>query len=359
MGGRNVILLGPLPPPYGGVSIFMDALVEHLREAGVGFRLWALHGDPQGAGDGTRLVRHRRLGTLSALLREGRSARIVDTTHFHLEYPNAVLLPPWLALKRLLGFEWVKYVLDGSLPERQARFTPAQRLLFRAALRGVDELVVVSEELRRWFEDELGFGRKVTVVPCLLPFTQRDFEAELPAESLAALGPYLARPRRVCSIGVFIPPYGFRETAEAVERLRAETGEDVGLALVDGTFARDEAYRAEVLRGRDWVTVVENLPNRGVYRLLRRSDAFVRGVAREGYGISRVEATWCGLPVVATARGETRGMLLFEPGDVGALAGQLRRALFDPPAAEVGRWAETFRREAEENLRAFRAAAGL
>jgi glycosyltransferase involved in cell wall biosynthesis len=357
MSGRKVILLGPLPPPYGGVSIFMDALAEHLKGAGV--RVWALYGDAGRAAAGTRFVRHRRLGTLSGLLSEGRAARIVDATHFHLEYPNAVLLPPWLALKKLLGFEWVKYVLDATLPERHARFSPARRLLFSAALDGIDEFIVVSEELRRWLEDVLEVSQRVTVIPCLLPFTRRAGEAELPPQTRAALAPYFGRARRVCSIGVFIRTYGFRETAAAIERLRAETGEDIGLALIDGDFARDELYRAEVLRGRDWITTIENLPNHGVHRVLRHSDAFVRGVWQESYGISRVEATWCGLPVVATACGETRGMLLFEAGDAVSLAAQLRRALFDPPAREVSHWAETFRREAEENLTAFKAAAGL
>jgi glycosyltransferase involved in cell wall biosynthesis len=305
MSGRKVILLGPLPPPYGGVSIFIDALVEHLQ--GAGLRVWALYGDASRDAVGTRFIKHRRLGTLSALVSEGRAARIVDATHFHLEYPNAVLLPPWLALKQLLGFEWVKYVLDATLPERYARFTPARRLLFCAALKAIDEFVVVSDELRRWLTDELKIPQKVTVIPCLLPLTRRADEAELPPQTRAALAPYFERGRRVCSIGVFIPTYGFRETAEAVERLRAETGEEIGLLLIDGTFARDEVYRDEVLRGREWITTVENLPNQSVYRVLRQSDAFVRGVWQESYGISRVEATWCGLPVVATRCGETRG----------------------------------------------------
>ncbi len=52
------------------------------------------------------------------LFREGRGARVLDATHFHFEYPNPVLLPLWLACKRVLGFEWHKNVHDGSLPAR-------------------------------------------------------------------------------------------------------------------------------------------------------------------------------------------------------------------------------------------------
>jgi glycosyltransferase involved in cell wall biosynthesis len=347
---RKVILLGPLPPPFGGVSVYLSFLFEYLK--GRAAAVWAYYGDDSYAREGVSFFNHRRLGIVPLLLREGRGARVLDATHFHLEHPNALLLPVWLASKRLLGFEWYKNVLDGTLPARYGDFTPARRLLFRSALRAVDEFVVVGEELRRWLREDLKVRQPITVIPCLLPIPRRHLEAPLDAGTQAALAPYARRAKRVCAVGVFIHEYGFAHVAEAVERLRAETGEDVGLVLLDGTFARDEAYRARVLGGREWVTVLENVPNTGVYQILRRSDAFVRAVVREGYGISRVEATWCGLPVVATRAGETRGMMLYDFGDVAALARQLGAALFAPPSGEVERWARQFRLEAEAHLRA-------
>ena len=354
---RKVVILGPLPPPYGGVSVYTSFLFEHLKSRGV--RAWAYFGDAFEGEPGVRRFRHRRLGLVALAFREGRGARVLDTTHFHLEHPHPLLLPAWLVCKLVLRLHWHKNILDGTLPARHREFTPLRRLLFRLSLRAADEFVVVSEELRRWLVDELEVRRKVTVIPCLLPVPARHLEEELPADATAMLDPYLRRARRVCCVGVFIPDYGFRDAAEAVELLRRETGEDIGLALLDGTFARDEAYRAETLRGRDWITVLENVPNPDVYKIMRRSDAFVRAVAREGYGISRVEALWCGLPVVATATGETRGMLTYDPGDVAALATQLKRALHDPPSTEIARWSEVYRREAEANVRALEVVLGL
>ncbi|HEX8161969.1 MAG TPA: glycosyltransferase family 4 protein [Pyrinomonadaceae bacterium] len=349
---KKVILLGPLPPPYGGVSVYMSTLAEHLRG---GVRVWALFGDRRRPAPHVRFVNHRRFGVTPALLAEGRGARILDATHFHLEYPNKFLLPPWLALKRALGFEWYKNVLDGSLPKRYGGFTRAQKFLFRRAAAAVTEFVVVSEELRRWLEDEIKVTQRVTVIPCLLSIPEGTLGAPLSGATEERVARYARHARRVCSAGVFIPDYGFAHAAEAVERLRAESGEDVGLALLDGTFARDEEYRAGVLRGReDWITVLENVPNPEVYQIMRRSDAFVRGFGSESYGISRVEALWCGVPVVATTAGETRGVLAYEFGDVNELQRQLRRALRDPPREEIGAWAKTYRREAEENLRAIK-----
>jgi len=352
---KKVVLLGPYPPPHGGVSIYVSTLFEHLKTRGL--RLWT-YGDREVLGANVRFMKDKRRDLVPLLLREGRGARISDCTHFLLEYPSA-LVPVWLVLKRLLGFEWVKILHDGSLPARHAAFTRPRRALFRLAAGGVTEFVVVSEELGRWLREELRVTQPVSVVKSLLPVARGDEGDALPEGLEATLADYTRRRLRVCSVGAFIPEYGFLHAARAVERVRLETGEDVGLLLIDGDFAADESYRQEVLRGRPWVTVSKNVAHADVFRVMRRSHAFVRGFGPESYGLSRVEAIWCGLPVVATRAGETRGMLLYDFGDVGALTRQLKRALSGEHARETSAWADTYTREAEENLQAITTKLGL
>jgi glycogen synthase len=352
---KKVVLLGPYPPPHGGVSVYVQTLFDHLK--GRGLRLWA-YGERELRDERVRFMRDKRRELIPLLLREGRGARVADCTHFLFEYPSA-LVPVWVALKRLLGFEWVKILHDGSLPVRHARFGRTRRALFRLAARNVTEFVVVSEELARWLRDEVKVAQPVTHVGSLLPVPYRDAEGELPAEVDELFSDAPRHARRVCSVGVFIPEYGFLHAALAVERLRRETGEDVRLVLVDGGFARDEAYRDEVLGGRGWITVLKNVPHPDVFKILKRCDAFVRGFGLESYGLSRVEALWAGLPVVATRAGETRGMLLYDFGDVDGLTRQLRRALSGGRADETARWADTYAREAEENLKAVAERLGL
>ena len=352
---KKVVLLGPYPPPHGGVSIYVSTLFAHLGARGL--RLWT-YGGREVRGPGVHFMKDKRRDLVPLLVREGRGARVGDCTHFLLEYPSA-LVPVWLALKRLLGFEWVKILHDGSLPARHAAFKPARRALFRLAAGGVTEFVVVSEELGRWLREELRVTQPVSVVKSLLPVARGDDTDTLPAELEASLADYTRRRPRVCSVGAFIPEYGFLHAAEAVGRVRRETGEDVGLLLLDGDFAADDSYREEVLRGRGWVTVSKNVAHADVFRVMRRSHAFVRGFGPESYGLSRVEAIWCGLPVVATRAGETRGMLLYDFGDVAALASQLGRALSGGHARETAAWADRYAREAEENLKAVAAKLGL
>lgn len=333
----------------------MNALLAQLR--GSNIRVWTYTGgkpkDPN-----VRFVAHRRLGTFWALLAEGRRTRILDASHFHLEYPNPLLLPIWLLLKPLLRFEWCKNILDGSLPKRYPQFGAMQRWLFHRGVNAVDEFVVASDKLRRWLQEDINIKQRVTVVPCLLPSTN-EAATLLSSETAELLGRYLSHERRVSSIGVFFPSYGFKHVAEAVEELRQRSGKDIGLVLLDGGFVCDESYRDEVLRERDWITVLEKVPNPEVHQILKRSEVFVRACADESYGISRIEALWAGIPVVATRAGETRGMLLYDFGNVEQLINHLQAVLSDGEPQEMNPWPGFYRKEAEENLQALVKLLGL
>jgi glycosyltransferase involved in cell wall biosynthesis len=343
---RKTVLLGPYPPPYGGVSIYIQTLYDCFKDRGVEF--WTF-GDQEFEGSNIHFMRDKRRDLVPLVWRRGANARIADCTHFLLEYPS-VLVPMWIALKALLRFEWIKIIQDGSVPARYKEFSPIRKALFRLAVQYATEFIVISEELEGWLRQEIQVKQKISLIKNLLPVPYRATSEPLPEGHRQAVTAYQNSSKRVCSIGVFIPRYGFKHVAMAVELLRKETGIDIGLLLLDGDFATEQSYRREVLDGRDWITVLKNLPRPLVFGILGRSDVFVRAVEAEGYGLSRVEAIWSGLPVVATRAGETRGMLLFDFGNVDELVIQLRKALFGPPMADGEKWAAMYQAEAEQNL---------
>src|SRR5205814_1727053 len=118
-----------------------------------------------------------------------------------------------------------------------------------------------------------------------------------------------------------------------------------GLMLIAGAFAADVDYRQSVLDSREWLTVVDDVPHAELAGFYNGNDAFVRSFAHESYGLSRIEAIWCGVPVVATNMGETRGMLTYEFDDVVQLSELLRNVLEGEIDLDVGNWAAVFREE--------------
>ena len=350
---RKVILLGAWPPPYGGVAIFTSTLFEYIKDYGV--KLW-IYGGKEIEDSRIRFIKYKRLGIIPQLIKDAFKARIADSSHFLVEHPNLVLVPSWVFSKLLLRFEWLKIIHDGSLPSRYKGFSPVQKLLFKLAIRSVNEFIVVNDNINSWLCNEIKVKQKVSTINALLPLPHRSFSASLPAEIERSFARYS---KRVCSTGVFIPSYGFKQVADSLEKIRQESGENIGLIIIDGTFICDESYRSEVLRQREWITVLENMPHPLVLQIFKQSDVFVRGFRFEGYGLSRIEAIWCGTPVVAAQGEESRGMLLYDYGDEEELIRQIKKTLFNPPEQEVQKWARQFQLEAEENLRRWMRVLGL
>jgi glycosyltransferase involved in cell wall biosynthesis len=341
---KNPILFGPLPPPYGGVSVFMSVLYAEVQKRGVEVWSYSGHTARERFPD-AKFVDHRKLAHTVRLASAARGVRITDSTHFHIEYPHPVLVRAWLTIKALTRFHWVKIVHDGSLPFRFAAFSPGENKLFFRALRAIDELVVVTPDLAEFF-NRIDPTLCVKTIPSLLPY-RFGWEEPTDPRQREDLG------KRVLSLGAFIPSYGFHDVVSAVEQLRESTGEDIRLILVAGSFASDAEYRSTVLGDREWINVLDDVPHEAQPDIYRSADVFVRAFAHESYGLSRIEAIWSGLPVVATDIGETRGMLTYKPGDLNQLTEHLRTALFGSSTQDATLWSKIYSDEAERNLTAW------
>ncbi|MDQ3175522.1 MAG: hypothetical protein M3Q91_17745, partial [Acidobacteriota bacterium] len=222
---RKIVLLGPYPPPYGGVSIYIQTLYECFKDRAVEF--W-IFGDEEIKGPNIHYMKDKRRELLPLVVQRGATARIGDCTHFLIEYPS-ILVPVWVALKGLLRFEWIKIMQDGSLPSRYKKFNPFRRALFRLAAQSVTEFIVISEELEVWLRGEIRVWQKISLIRNLFPVPYRSASAPLPDGIERTLLTYEKSSKRVCSIGVFIPSYGFKHVVGAVEKLRRETDTDIGL----------------------------------------------------------------------------------------------------------------------------------
>jgi glycosyltransferase involved in cell wall biosynthesis len=342
----------PAHPEAGGAELHLEhVLLAALRH---GWRVtWlasSFPGAPTEAGHrGMRIVRRGSWWNFNLLVpgilrREFSGANLPDRVVEDIN--KAPCLTPWFTRAPV---SVVIPHLFGTTVFREANplvgaYVLALEALVPAAYRGC-RFVVISESTR---DDLVARGvpaARVSVVHCGLDHERYHPD---PAATRAAAPTlvFVGRLRRYKGVDWLL-----RALPAVRARVPGATLEVIG----DGPHAGALAAEARRLGLGDAVRFLGHLPAADKVARLRAAWAVVQPSPKEGWGLTVVEASACGTPVVASdapglrdsvRRGETG--LLVPYGDTRALADALARVLSDPALRErLGRagiaWASRFR----------------
>lgn len=342
--GNKIIIMGPYPPPAGGVATFVNKLYSNLK--GKDTLLWAYTDNINFKENQYKI--NGKLELVPLLLKYSFKAKIVDSWGYFLEYPSTGKLSiinifSFYALKKLLRFKWIKIIHDGTLPERYKSFSKRQSWIFQKSLNTMDDIVVVNPSLKDWLINYIGINKTITVSKSLLPIDNA-FEDKKDALKLNNIYDYI-----ISTVGAFTADYGIKHIVEAVEKIRNEKNINICLIILSSSFTQDEEYKNNLLADRNWIIVSEDADTKNVIQIFKQSKVFVRACRYESYGLSKVEALMCGVPVICTNTGETRGMVTYEFGDVETLKQKICEVL-DKDSRMNEYWVSKYKEEAYENL---------
>lgn len=164
----NVRILGPFPPPFGGVAIHCIRLLESLNNIGIRATGYSLGGLPAG------VTRIRRLSPAFFLSR--------TLVHYHTDEGNH----RWM---RLLSRYWrltnTPYVVTvHSFRNRQEFSNPRILQSLADAFRGAKAVIAISNEVANALESLLGFTHIGTrVIPSNLPLSKWELNTQLPSST--------------------------------------------------------------------------------------------------------------------------------------------------------------------------------
>ncbi len=370
MASPHLLLGYDFPPIGGGISRWMDQLARHYP----GGALVVSTGAAPGAAEADATlpvpvdrvaVPSGRLRTLPGLWRWSR--RVVELADRHgIRFTWCGNLRPaayparWLRARRGIPYGVMVYGGDLLTLLEQVARSPRKRKVARALLGDAEVVVAIS----RWSAERVKDLAAALELPGGGPMVEVVHPGTDPARFHPGVDASAARAEYgleggpwLLTVARLVPHKGVDVTLEALARLApSRAGLRYAVAGEGPDRERLEARAAE-LGVADRVRFLGAVPEDLLPGLYAAADLYV-GLSREegreveGFGISFVEASASGLPVVAGRAGgvpdavrDGETGILVDPRDPGAAAAAIRRILEEPALGH--RLGETGRRAAE------------
>ncbi|HKY20062.1 MAG TPA: glycosyltransferase family 4 protein [Vicinamibacterales bacterium] len=322
----RVLLLGPFPPPHGGVQTHLVTLRQFLRKSGVSCPVINITGHRKTETDDVYYPKHA-IGLIRLLLQLK-----YDIIHLHFG-GNLTLRLLALTLVCCL-VPRVRTVLtfhSGGYPGSAAGKRARPWTLRGFVLRRLDRLIGVNAEL-------VDMYRRFGVVPMrarfIAPHGSNDrpvLEAAVPeSRFFASHGPVLL------TVGGLEPEYDLPLQIEMLGLLR-QTIPDAGLIIVgSGSLAQEIRDRIDATPYRDHVLLCGDVPHAETLQLIAKCDLLLRTTLYDGDSIAVREALLLGTPVLATDNGmRPAGVHLIAGARPDSLAVAVKECLQRPDRPEA------------------------
>jgi glycogen synthase len=296
MADPDVVLVGPYPPPFGGISAHVDRLAQAILERGLSVRI-VNHFDGGECDPLVTDVLRRNPWRYWRVLRASK-ARVV---HYH-HSRWSTLLAASLALRRGSAAT-VATVHGRELEPFLGSRTPGIARMTRRALREFDVLIAVSVEVERSLRN---IGPPVEVIPAYLPARDRSARLSPDADGFLRGGTSLVMAvyrMSVDSRGRTV--YGL-ETAIAAFAALAPGRPDLRLAIFMASRPGSRRESERLRRLIDAVTDNDLSRRIGVFYGEPLTAAFplaavyLRPTLTDGDAVSIREAIAVGVPVLAS-----------------------------------------------------------
>jgi glycogen synthase len=315
----RILLLGPYPPPHGGIATHIVGMRRYLRDSGFSCEVVNLTRFREPRGEGIYCPRSAfEVSVLLARLR-------FDVAHLHVGLSfTPRLLALGLACCARPGTRTVVSLHSGGYPaSREAR--ERRSFLVRSfVLRRFDCVVGVNQEI---VEAVGRFGVPASRVRLICPFVPppEPAAARLP-DPLAAF--FEDHEPMLVSVGGLEPHYDVPTQIEALGRVR-QRYPNAGLAVIgSGSSENDIRRRIAAAAYSGDVLLCGDLSHQAALAAIRQSDVFLRTPVYDGDSIAVREAMHFGVPVVATrTHFRPEGVELVPPNDPGAVAEAVIRCL--------------------------------
>ncbi len=335
----GVLLVGPVPPPYGGMAVQIREWHHRLTQLD-GYECSMLNiGESRAKPvDGCIPVLGYAdyLRKLYDFAKRGYLFHLVTTGHGFKSWLSAFACAV-VGVKN--GRRTVLVFGSGDAPEYMRKASLLSRLLIRGTLRLGGRIVCRNEQMRKALIGMGADSSKVSVLPGFLGVHSHQ-RAPLPEairEFLEKHFPVLGATVYVPESGVLLPEYGIELVVGALKELRAAYPR-LGVVIM-GPGPEVKLQINELTDVDRHIMFTGPMPHETVLGVMKELSIFVRPTYTDGDSISVREALALGVSVIASDTGyRPDGVILFRKGNLQDFLGKLRHAIehSDELAAQAG-----------------------
>ncbi len=318
----KVLLIGPYPPPYGGLAVQILEWQRYLARMGSCECVVMNIGESRTAEiDGCLSVKGTRdfAAQVSRFARQGYLIHLVTNGHNFKSW----LCSLFCALAGAgHGRRTILVFGSGNAPDYIANAGPAVRLLIRTAVMLGGRLICRNERTKRALIEVGAAPRKIAIVPGFLGVSALP-ETPLPEDIESFLKTHTPVLGATANLD---PEYGVPLMLDAVHALR-KTYPRIGL-LVMGPGREADGRFEGLARVRTQALFTGPLPHETALGVMRRLSVFLRPTYFDGDSNSVREALALGVPVVASDTDfRPEGVLRFRKGDAADLIHKVHETL--------------------------------
>jgi len=307
----KILLVGPFPPPHGGVSVHVLTLQSLLLKVGIPCRV--LNISPAAFKSDRYISIRGPLHFMILLLRHSLKGW---SFHVHINGHNA---KSWLVA---LAAGLAGVIGRGAMLTIHSGMSPAylndhrgRQLLAWTTCRFYRQIIAVNSEIKDVLRSLSVPEARVEILPAFLPTPAA--LPELPADFTS----WSRAHHPVISTALFFrPEYGFDLLVAAISELRKKHPR-LGCVVMGDSESRPAGLPQHML-------AIGDLAHESCLAVVARSDLFIRATLSDGDAISVREAIALGTPVVASdVVSRPAGTVCFRTGDASDLAEKIESVL--------------------------------
>jgi glycogen(starch) synthase len=312
-------MIGPYPPPYGGISVHVALAQGELRREGIDCQVVNIDRRAPGSDLYIRIKGGQDLARIVF-----HHARRGWMPHVHI---NGHTVKGWLIA---LACGIAGYPAAARLLTIHSGMTPTflaggkqRKLLARLSCSPYQRIICVSHEIRMALDASGVASEHLAVLPAYLADPRKPIPlSDIFKQWLQSHSPLLSTALS------FRPEYGFDVLLAAMQELRRNLPA-LGLLVIGGGEGFEAAKKQIAELGlEDSILLIGEVPHELCLSLIASSDEFVRATRADGDSIAVREAHALGIPVVASdVCHRPAGTVLFRNGDAADLAAVIENCL--------------------------------